>query len=178
MPGLVGMIFANQCVDDEAGQLIPLKAALRGAYPEHTRARFYGTHNQVDKVDALKFVIDAHNRRVDLVDPARSAPGGYSSLGLSIEQDAEDKSDDDENQEYYHVGAGSAWTTRIHTCTALTGPARFELSVYPKTGHLPDWSVICRTARSPRTPITCGISRPKSPMRSRRPSGTTPRALS
>ncbi|MEV8633072.1 hypothetical protein AB0395_15575 [Streptosporangium sp. NPDC051023] len=118
-PGLTGMIIANNAVDDEAGLLVPLKTALRGAYPDRTRVRFYGTADEVSGVDALQLVIGAQSRRVDLMDPAESAPSPLSSLGVSIEQDAQDKTDFDDDQLYYHVGAGSAWTTRIHTCTVL-----------------------------------------------------------
>ncbi|MFD0884167.1 hypothetical protein ACFQ08_06340 [Streptosporangium algeriense] len=117
--GLAGMTIANSAVDDEAGRLIPLSAALRGAYPERTRVRFYGTPDEVSGVDALGPVIGTPARRVDVVDLTESAPADLSDLGVSIEQDAEDKSDFPRNQLYYHVGPETAWTTRIHTCTAL-----------------------------------------------------------
>ncbi|MER7128094.1 hypothetical protein [Streptosporangium saharense] len=117
--GLAGITIAGNAVDDEAGVLIPLSAALRGAYPERTRVRFYGTRDEVNRVDALGLVIGTQARRIDAVDLTQSAPADLSDLGVSIEQDAEDKSDFPHNQLYYHVGPETAWTTRIHTCTAL-----------------------------------------------------------
>ncbi|MFI7534298.1 hypothetical protein [Streptosporangium sp. NPDC049376] len=117
--GLVGMTIAGNAVDDEAGRLIPLSPALRDAYPERTRVRFYGTPDEVNRVTALGLVIGTPARRTDLVDLTESAPADLSDLGISIEQDAEDKSDFPARQLYYYVGPERAWTTRIHTCTAL-----------------------------------------------------------
>ncbi|MFC7383480.1 hypothetical protein [Sphaerisporangium rhizosphaerae] len=117
-PGVAGTVVKG-CGVDETGQVIPFSAALRGAYPEGTRLRLYGTLDEVGAVDALKLVIGDQDRRVDVVEPARSAPVRLSEIGVSIEQDCMDKTGDAPGQQYYHVGAGTAWTTRIHTCTAL-----------------------------------------------------------
>ncbi|MFC6083089.1 hypothetical protein [Sphaerisporangium aureirubrum] len=117
-PGVAGSVVKG-CGVDETGQVIPFSAELRGAYPEGTRLWLYGTLDEVGGVDGLKLVIGDQNRRVDLVDPARSAPLRLSEIGVSIEQDIDDKTGDAPDQQYYHVGGGTAWTTRIHTCTAL-----------------------------------------------------------
>ncbi|MFC6086014.1 hypothetical protein [Sphaerisporangium aureirubrum] len=119
VPGVAGKIEGKNCVDDLTGQSIPLKTALRDVYPDGVSVRFYGTLDQVSALDPLIRVIGTEKRRIDLTDPSVAAPTDLSDLGVSVEQDGDDKSDDDKDQVYYYVGKESAWTTRVQTCTAL-----------------------------------------------------------
>ncbi|WP_184986037.1 hypothetical protein [Sphaerisporangium rubeum] len=118
-PGLVGKLDGDDAVDDATEQRVPLGAALRNVYPDGIQVRLYGTSTKIIALDPLGRVIGGKDRRIDLVDPSHAAPDNLSELGVSVEQDSDDKSDDDPDQVYYYVGKKSAWTTRIQTCTAL-----------------------------------------------------------
>ncbi|HEY9524385.1 MAG TPA: hypothetical protein VIR33_14175 [Thermopolyspora sp.] len=116
--GMTGLFMGSSTVD-EYGNFFPVAQALRDAYPVHTPIRFCGTSDEVSEVDALTVNLGAPSRRVNVVDTSAIAPEDPSSLGVSVEQDAQDKSDDPVGQVYYHIGAETAWTTRVRTCTAL-----------------------------------------------------------
>ncbi|MEU9885703.1 hypothetical protein [Sphaerisporangium sp. NPDC051011] len=116
---LRGTVDGDSAIPQGAAVRIPLRSDLRGVYPDNTQVAFSGTIERVSSLDALTWNLGTMARRVDVTDAAGTVPQPPNGLGVSIEQDAQDKSDFPKNQAYYHLKGGTAWTTRVQTCAAL-----------------------------------------------------------
>jgi hypothetical protein len=115
---LTGLVMGNTAVDDVSERSTVLPAWAQGVYPGLTPIRFRGTTQSVTMVDALSRTLLKANRRIDLTDPSQDVPPTVNR-GENVEQDDTWTSPAVQGQTYYYNGTGSAWTTRVHTCTAL-----------------------------------------------------------